>query len=438
MSRLLSGCSRTRQSLDLAGNEWLSKVWRLRLRMLLTLFAVSLSSTLRANEIPELIEALDDANIRQGASKALANLGEKAVPALQESLASDNPDVQVWSAFTLGEIGPTAKQSAGDLIKALSNSDAAVRAAAAQALGKITTSSAIEPLAKSLNDDNEVVRRRTAVAVGRFGPAAKLAAGNLIERLADPLVRTLARDALIEIGPTTTDILRQSLGNDLIRFDIQFVLSKFNSNAAKPSAADLTSLRMALFDPTRDHTDHTLAAVSLASLGSDGVEVLVQALEEPKLARTAATAFKSAGPDAVPRLVEVLSHETPAVRGTAADALGHIGPAGNAAAPKLVELLKDQDRDVRYRAVRALHTFGQHAKPAVATLAKVLVDAREQELTRQWAIKTLAVTLPDTHDEVVKALIAGSQEEQNYGVRQLARQFLKQIDPEAAKAAGVR
>ena len=41
-------------------------------------------------------------------------------------------------------------------------------------------------------------------------------------------------------------------------------------------------------------------------------------------------------------------------------------------------------------------------------------------------------------DEVVKALVAASQEEVNYGTRQLAKQQLLKIDAEAAKAAGIK
>ena len=58
------------------------------------LFAISVSvCETRAEPIPQLIKALGDANLRQGASIALAKQGEAAVPALRESLESGNPDV---------------------------------------------------------------------------------------------------------------------------------------------------------------------------------------------------------------------------------------------------------------------------------------------------------------------------------------------------------
>ena len=184
--------------------------------------------------------------------------------------------------------------------------------------------------------------------------------------------------------------------------------------------------------------ERSAAAKSLAALGDKGYAVLVGAFEQKQLSRTAASAFAEAGTPAVSVLVNVLSHKRPDVRATAADALGHIGPSATDATPDLIHLLKDQDRDVRYHAVRALHEFGQKAKPAIPALTAVILNSKEQEPARQWAIKALLVTLPETHEAVVKALIEASDEKINYGVRQLARQHLRKIDPEAAKAAGIK
>ena len=135
--------------------------------------------------------------------------------------------------------------------------------------------------------------------------------------------------------------------------------------------------------------------------------MLVAAFDEKQVSQTAAKAFAKVGPVAVPALIEALSHEKPDIRMAAADALGHIGAAASAATPHLIRLLDDDDRNIRYHAVRALHTFGHQAKPAVSTLIEVINNAKESEPTRQWAIKTLIVTLPETHDVVVEALIAG-------------------------------
>ena len=75
---------------------------------------------------------------------------------------------------------------------------------------------------------------------------------------------------------------------------------------------------------------------------------------------------------------------------------------------------------------------------ALSALIKIIGNNRESEPTRQWAIKTLIVTLPETRTVVVEALIAASKDKANYGVSQLARQQVRKIDLKAAEAAGVK
>lgn len=412
---------------------------------LLTLLAISASiSESRADQIPQLIKALNDANVRQGASIALTKQGEAAVPALRNSLKSGKPDVRVWSAYTLGEIGQASESSVGELCKAVSDSDHALRSAAAQALGKIGAPAAVETLSGALDDDDVQVRQHATVGLGQIGPPAQVATAKLIAAISDPDLRPLAREALVQIGSSTSGLLTESLHDKKIRLDVSVVLREVDPATATqlgldhPSAADLSSLRMVLYDESRPLSERSDAAVSLVSLGDDGVAVLVRAFEQPTIARIAASAFSKADSTVVPALVEVFTHQRPQVRTAAADALGHIGPTASDAATHLIHLLKDQDRNVRYSAVRALHEFGQKAKPAVSALTEVILDSKELEPTRQWAIKTLIVTLPATHDAVVKALIEACKEETNYGVRSLAERQLRMIDLKAAEAAGIK
>ena len=394
----------------------------------------------------QLIEALDDENFRYGASIALAQLGEKAVPALRKSLTSDTPDRRVWSAYTLGQIGAASKSAVGDLTKALGNADSALRAAAAQALGKIGPCSAPSAgaLTDLLCDENTEVRQRSTVALGQIGPRAQQAARQLIAALKDSRIRQPARISLIQIGKSTAGALQESLDCDELRFDISAILLEIDPCTAKqagvdkPTLADLKSLRLVLHDLTRSPQERTTAAAALASLGRAGTAILIGAFEEQPLASTAAAAFASVGPDGVAPLIDALVHEQPGVRAAAADALGHIGPTANEAVTHLVCLFQDSDHDVRYRAVLALDAFGQKASPAAADLIELMLDSNQREPARQWAIMTLVNTLPDTHDEVVAGLIKASQDKGNYGVSSLAKSQVRKIDPEAAEAAGLR
>jgi len=399
----------------------------------------------KLNQIPILIRSLNDANVRYGAAVALSKLGDKAVSALRESLQSSAADVPVWAAYTLGRIGPAAKSAVPDLIKALASSDEALRGSAAQALGQIglAAATAVGPLAKTLNDAGPEVRLRAVVALGKIGPPAKNAIGQIVRKLADRQLRKRARQALIRIRPSVEYLLKLR-DDESIRFDVGIVLAKVDPQSAKKAnvnratAADLPALRLVFDDPTREPWERTRAANSLAGLGRKGTAVLLSGFEKQWLAPTAAAAFGRNGAKSVRELLKKLDDPQPLVRWTAIDAIGHIGPAASDATPQLIHLLSDKHREVRYRAVLALHAFKQKAAPAVPRLIKVINNKREAERTRQWAIKTLLVTLPATKTVVVKALIATAKVKGNYGVSQLARQQVRKIDLKAAIAAGLK
>ena len=132
-------------------------------------------------DVPQLIEYLGDANLRQGAARALVSIGPPAVPALKQSLQADNLDIQIWSAYTLGELGSAAASSTDQLIAALDATDMDLRAVSARALGRIGVADAetVAALAEALSDDESRVRKWSAEALGRLGPAGKDAAAKL-------------------------------------------------------------------------------------------------------------------------------------------------------------------------------------------------------------------------------------------------------------------
>ena len=398
------------------------------------------------DRIPVLIAALKDPDVRNGASIALTRVGTKAVPALQMSLKSGTGDVPIWSAYTLGQIGPAAQTAVTDLIRALSSSDAALRAAAAQALGRIgpPAAAAVDSLSQAVADTQHHVRSSAIVALGKIGSAAADSTARLIDALSDSQLRSHARAALIQIGRSTVEPLRDALDDDNIRFDAKLVLLQVDPIAAKEAgldettAADLPTLRLVLNDRSRRPAELTTSATAIASLGAVGVSVLIAAFENEHAAHIAAREFDSIGAVAVPALLNALNHENAEVRSTAIDALGYVGPSASDATPQLIQLLKNDDRTIRYRAVRALHDFKHQAQPAIPALIEIINNAKESEPTQHWAIKTLLVTLPETHDVVVDALIAASGEEVKYGVRHLARQEVLRIDRTAAEAAGVK
>ncbi|MEK6236152.1 MAG: HEAT repeat domain-containing protein, partial [Planctomycetales bacterium] len=271
-------------------------------------FAVFVRADSPEISIEQLIKALDDENLRRGASIALAKRKKQVVPALRKSLASNHRNRRVWAAFTLGEIGPAANSAVEDLTHSLEHEDDALRAATAQAIGKIgpAARSSVRALADSLGDENADVRRKSIAALGRVGPLAGKAAPELINSLKDAEVRQAAKDALIQIGEPAVAALREALNDDALRFDVREILRQIDPGqpgAGQPVLADLASLRAALHDLTRSPRERAAAAAELASLDKPGVAVLIEAFEKEVIASAASKAFATVGPSALDALI---------------------------------------------------------------------------------------------------------------------------------------
>lgn len=198
--------------------------------------------------VEALIRALGDSvdAVRMSAGVALTTEGvraEGAVPALHNALHdSAHATVRWQSAVILGHLAPSAGQaSVPVLTEALSDEDAQVRGAAAEALGKIGQGSAtalpqlfllvrdpeatvrlkavetlpniaqdtsiVDPLVVALSDSAPEVRRAAAAALGALGTSTSKSIAALARALKDSsaAVRAAAALALAEIGPPARD-----------------------------------------------------------------------------------------------------------------------------------------------------------------------------------------------------------------------------------------
>ncbi|MCY3836735.1 MAG: HEAT repeat domain-containing protein [Anaerolineaceae bacterium] len=140
-----------------------------------------------AERTEELIAALqpalrgEDMWLRMAATAALVSLGEAAVPSLVHALQDDQAAVRRAAAKALGKLGDAA--ALADLLRALTDVDVSTRRFAAQALGRIGHAAAVAALGDSLRDADRKVREASGVALGKIGrPAAPI----LIEALSDP------------------------------------------------------------------------------------------------------------------------------------------------------------------------------------------------------------------------------------------------------------
>ena len=165
--------------------------------------------------IPSLIHALGDrkVDVRREAVQALGWIGpqtNEVVPALIGSLKDPDADIRYKAALTLGGFGSTAKEAVPALIDALGDSDELVRRFVPQALGEIGSDAkdaipalilgfrdeevstyapsalgkigkvAVPALIEALKDEDQIVRHKSASALGYIGPDAKAAVPALI------------------------------------------------------------------------------------------------------------------------------------------------------------------------------------------------------------------------------------------------------------------
>jgi lysophospholipase L1-like esterase len=157
----------------------------------------------KPDDVPRLVAALGspDSYVVAFAAWSLGNLGASAraaVPALVQALAREDTNAVVAAA--LARIGPAAAGAVGVLVEALRSDNADRRWRAARTLGRIgpPAEAAVPLLATALADPNNAVRQHAARALGRIGPAARPAAAALQRATGDddPRVRREARQAL--------------------------------------------------------------------------------------------------------------------------------------------------------------------------------------------------------------------------------------------------
>jgi HEAT repeat protein len=168
---------------------------------------------------PALVRTLADPNrfVRWAAARTLGKAApgeaESAVPALAKLLYDPDLDVRVAAALALERYGPAAKSALPDLAQSVRGfrrfdvgapfADVEFELAVIHTIEGIGTgaSPAIPGLAAALSDEDARIRQAAAEALGKFGKAALQAGPALSQALNDtnPEVRKAANDALLKI-----------------------------------------------------------------------------------------------------------------------------------------------------------------------------------------------------------------------------------------------
>jgi HEAT repeat protein/lysophospholipase L1-like esterase len=225
-----------------------------------------------------LYAALADASepVRHAAARALHALGPTSGDAerLAEALASDDPYVQGFAAWSLGELGDAA---GGDvvverLLAALRDQPLG-RGVSAAALARLGSAAevAVPELVEALASPEPRHRFNAALALGRLGPRAAPALPRLVTALADPdpRVRAHAATALGRVGrPEAVTPLIRALEDDEDGH-VRAMAARALGWLGPPAAAARPALERALrTDPHRKVQRHSRRA--LGRIGDEG------------------------------------------------------------------------------------------------------------------------------------------------------------------------
>ncbi|MGA2796097.1 MAG: HEAT repeat domain-containing protein [Thermoguttaceae bacterium] len=301
--------------------------------------------------LPLLTKLLEDSDpgVQMRILHAIAEAGPAAVPGLIEALKNDK--TTYWACIVLREIGPAAKDAAPALAEKLKDPRPEIRREAVLTLGALNEAAipVLPQIAAALDDED--ARSAATFVMGQLGkiPANAEAKIRANAKSDDKFLSTVSLWALARVHPEDKELCRQATTQlvDRLKEQDPFVrVAAARALAALPPAPEITLpiLEKALKDADTTTIQHALDA--LASLG----------------------------PQAVPRLVDILKQHKE-LRVQVAYTLGQIGPGAAAATEALAGLVADEDFNVSTEAVLALAKIG----PAAASAVPALMAALQKE-----------------------------------------------------------
>jgi len=296
------------------------------------------------------------------------------------------------------------------LVRALSDSTAAVRKEAAEALGRLKATAAVPGLIRGLNDEDASVRQTLVRALARIGD--NRAADGLIAALNDPSrqVRNYAAEALGRLGirraaPALVTLMKDE--HPEIRRQAISQLWRLRDTSSVDAIGRLVS-----------DTSAAVRRTAVSALGrfrqASSYAVLSRALSdgEPAVrAQAISSLARLRDPRAYQAFVSVLDDDSPDVRNAAVRALGAV--KDSTAVPGLIQALGDDEEKVRLSAVNALREFDDAR--TLAPYTRLLSDPSAE--VRVAAARGLG-ELDD--DAVIAPLASAVQGDSVPGVRRAA------------------
>ncbi|WP_158056488.1 HEAT repeat domain-containing protein [Halorussus halophilus] len=334
------------------------------------------------------IDALDQRHaverlIREISDKEISSDGAEwaRAEAFAESLTDEQAELRMASANALGRIGSQAGTK--PLVQRLGDPDPRVRARAARALGRIGDPRAVSALEKVLADSNVEVRREAADSLGRIGGEEALSA--LLGLLDDEseTVRRIAANSLGNFGSAKPlDALISLLSDDIeaVRRAAVFSLIELLSNAPGQQSHKLRETMVEKLSAT----DHKSVVDSLVEILDEGRQAHQRRNAAWLLGRVTGDRNREA---AIEALAGVLDDEDGMTSQFAATSITNIG--GEAAEDALLDLLDDTEASSAARA-KAAFALGKVGGERARDRLDSIIDRTDDEQVRKRAFSALS------------------------------------------------
>jgi HEAT repeat protein len=299
-----------------------------------------------------------EGEVRRICGRVLEKIGRAGTPAaeaLGTALAAEmEADIRDHFIEALLAMGAGAKPALPGLLPLMADTSlsAPIRAKiiAAVVAADRTSSAVAEALGKAAGDSNDAVRAAAAAALGTIDPLPADALAALVKMAkSDPknTPRIAALRALTAAG-TRAKAARSEL--------------EAIATGPQPGLALWAKVALAAIDGNAGKA----AAEIRAGLGD----------RNPQARSSATEALLVIGPvkDDLPALLKTMKDLSSSTKAASATAVGRLGAVAKDAIPQLRRLLEDRDADVRGAAAEALGCIGPAAIPAVKRLKELRAD----------------------------------------------------------------
>ncbi len=316
-------------------------------------------------DIRGLIKSLDyrdDPAVRQAAIQALGKLGtEEAIEPLVSLLDDEDTAIRVSVIHALGHIG--SSKVIDPLVRGLESRDPHIYTAAAQALGHMDTPKAVEPLIAAIKSKKDDISEVAFESIAQI--IAHVQDSSKRDKLIAMFLEAL-KDSPSRLQQSFVALIDQ-LGWKPSRDTTGAYYLIARGDWERCVVLGAPAVEPLIGNLTDDNTERRQAAFwALVKIGLPAVEPLIEVLDDEHPAHeNAFWALVKIGTPALDPLLATLKQGTPGLREASARALGHIGD--QRALKGLFNAVKDEHWAVREAACKALIRFGKPASQALVT-----------------------------------------------------------------------